>query len=94
MIACVSVTDNTVYSSLANDIHSSIAYITITGLEKLKAQTDAPEYVNIINDLAVTFEALCEVSFSYILTVFRFSRMKKEDVLRDVNVNISIICLY
>lgn len=40
----------------------SIAYINITGLEKLKAQTEAAEYVNVINDLAVTFEALCEVS--------------------------------
>ncbi|XP_067937013.1 adenylate cyclase type 6-like, partial [Watersipora subatra] len=39
----------------------SIAYINITGLEKLKVQIESSEYVSIINDLSVTFEALCEV---------------------------------
>lgn len=48
----------------------SIACITISGLEKLRGQTDVSDYVNIINDLTQTFESLCEVNtilcFSYL----------------------------
>lgn len=40
----------------------SIACITISGLEKLRSQTDSTDYVNIINDLTQTFESLCEVN--------------------------------